>query len=354
MGAYTNGYDFTAVITALKDRVGFRQPVGTGVPTLTPDVTTTLGGRYFQDFHSLVTVENIKSTMEQAAASDADLITYLTNLRQAAIMRALNGVFTGPQIVEQVKLYDRYGLNDQLPENNGQFVGFEIDVANETDVAVQLDALHVYLDSAVTFNVYLFKDGIPAPVFTIPVTSVAATITELVLTDKVIGRGKYYLGYFQDDLGSAKAYQEQVKCWNRTFWFGAMLMQSASTGATTFDRSNRTYPGLPFGLNVEMSSFKDHTKQIQRKAAMFDDLIGLIMAYSVIEQIIYAVRSNAGERILKDQLDRIGLQLDLNGAAPISDSPKMKGLKQRIDQAVIDVKEAFYPKSKPQTVSLCS
>jgi hypothetical protein len=350
--AYTNGYDFTAVIAALKDRVGFRQPLGTGAPTLTSAVTTANSGRYFQDFHALVTVDNIKATMEQTGASDADLITYLGNLRQSAIMRCLNGVFAEKQVVEQVKLYNRYGLNDQLPDNGGLFVGFEIDIADAPDVAVQFDTISVYLDSAKTFNVYLFKDGSPTAVWTQSVTSVANTVTETVLTDKVSGRGKYYLGYFQNDIGSAKAYLEQVKSWAKTLWFGAKLVQAASTGATTFNRAYRTYPALPFGLNVEMSSFRDHTKQIQRKAAMFDEAIGLTMAYMVVEQVIYAVRSNANERILKDQLDRLGIQLDLNGAAPISDGPKIQGLKQRIDQALKAVKQSFYPQAEAQTVSL--
>jgi len=350
--AYSNGYDLTAVITALENRIGFRQPVGTGAPTLTSTVTTTNSGRYFQDFHSLVTVENIKSTMEQVNASDADLIKSLQSLSKAAIMRALNGVFTH-QHIEQVKLFKRYGKNDQLVTNSGLFVGYEINVADRSDIAVQLDALHVYLDSAVTFNVYLFKDGDPTAVYTMPVTTVANKITEVVVSDKIIGRGKYYLGYFQNDLSTAKAYMEQLGCKNPTCAFRAEAMQAASTGATTFNRDGISYQAQPFGLNVEMSSFKDHTQQIKRKAASFDELLGLTMAYMVIEQVIYAARSNSTERILKDQLDKIGIQLDLNGTAPISDSPQIMGLKQRIERETTSVQLSFYPKQNMQKVSLC-
>ena len=350
--AYSNGYDLTTVLAALENRIGFRQPINTGAPTLSDAVKTTNSGRYFQDFHSLVTVDNIKSTMEQVNASDADLITSLQSLRKAAIMRALNGVFTH-QHIEQVKLFKRSGKNDQLVTNSGLFVGYEINVADQSDIGVQLDALHVYLDSVLTFNVYLFRDGDPTAVYTMPVTTVANKITEVVLSDKVIGRGKYYLGYFQNDLSTAKAYMEQVECKNPTCAFSAEAMQAASTGATTFNRDAVSYTAQPFGLNVEMSSFKDHTPQIKRKAASFDELLGLTMAYMVIEQVIYAARSNATERTLKDQLDKIGIQLDLNGVAPMSDSPQVMGLKQRIERETTSVLNSFYPKQKVQKVSLC-
>lgn len=352
--AYSNGYDLTAVYAALKDRVGFRQPEGPGVAQLSSAVTTTSSGRYFQDFHSLVTVKNIKSTMELSTASDAQLITHLANIRQAAIMRALKGVFSDPEVIDQVLLFTRYGRNDELIENTSKFIGYEIDVADKSDAAVQIDALHLYFDSAVTFNVYLFKDGNPTPLMTQAATTVANKITEVSLTaERIIGRGKYYLGYFQDDIGSAKAYREQVECYNRAIFFSANAMEAEATGATTFERDEISYT-QPQGLNVEMSSFIDQTSHIKRKAAAFDELIGLTLAYMTIEQIVYAVRHNSTEAILKDTLAQAGIQLEMQGAAPISDSPRITGLKQRIDREARSVRESFYPKPKALVIDACN
>jgi hypothetical protein len=351
--AYSNGYDVSAVYTALANRIGFRQPIGSGVPTLSSAVTTSNSGRYFQDFHSLVTVANIKATMEQPSASDADLITYLTDLRKAAIMRSLNGVFNSVQLIDEpLKLFARQGQNDEVVENSGLFVGYKINVADIPGAGVQIDALQLYFDAAATFNVYLFKDGQLAAEWTQAVTTVANKITELALTDKVLNRGIYYLGYFQDDTGAAKAYREQVCNWNKTLYFKAEAIHADATGAATFNREEILYTADPYGLNVEMSSFKDHTIPVKRKAALFDELTGLTLAYMVIEQIIYAARSNKDERILKDQLDKIGLQLDLSGAAPISDSPQVQGLKQRIVKETNSVLKSFYPKPKATTVNL--
>jgi hypothetical protein len=52
--------------------------------------------------------------MEEAGASDLNLNSYLTTLQQSIIMRCLNAVFEGPEIVEEVKLFERYGYNDQV------------------------------------------------------------------------------------------------------------------------------------------------------------------------------------------------------------------------------------------------
>jgi hypothetical protein len=352
--AYSNGYDLTAVYAALVDRVGFRQPVGPGAPTLSSAVTTTNSGRYFQDFHSLVTVNNIKSTMELDTASDAQLITYLGELRKSAIMRALKGVFTVPEVVDQVLLFNRYGSNDELIANNSKFIGYEINVADKPDAAVQIDALRLYFDSAITFNIYLFQDGNPTALMTQSVTTVADKVTEALLTaERIIGRGKYYLGYFQNDIGSAMAYREQVDCWNKACFFSAEPIESDATGATTFDRDQISYT-QPQGLNVEISSFFDQTAHIKRKAAAFDELIGLTFAYSVIEQILYTARLNAKETILKDQLQAVGIQLEMQGAAAISDGPKITGLKHRIEREARSVREAFYPRPKSIVVDACN
>lgn len=351
---YSNGYDLTAVITALTTRIGFRQPTDSGAVTLTDPVKQSDSGRYYQDFHALVTVNNIKSVMEDANADATKLNAYLDSLEKGIIARCLNGLFTGPEIIEQVKLYQRTGYNDRPIEDTANFVGFEIDVAKKFDTGVQIDALTILLNGAKTFNIYCFKDGDPTVQWTQSVTTVANVPKTVLLTDKVLGQGKWFIGYFQEDLGLVNAIREQVECWAKTLLFNARSMQAPKTGATSFDRNSRYQTTFDnYGLNLEISSFKDHTQQIVRKAAAFDELIGLQMAYGVIEQVIYAVRNNGTERILKDQLDKIGIQLDLNGAAPISDSPQVMGLKQRIERELKKVKGQFYPASKAQTVSVC-
>lgn len=348
----SNGYDTTAVIAALKDRVGFLQPVGG--PTLSSAVTTAKSGRYFQQFHTLVTIDNIKATMEKPPASDAELITHLQELRNAAINRMLSGVFTR-QDIEQVKLFCREGKFDRVVANTYLFAGYEINVADRPDVAIQLDAFHIYLNGDKTLNLYVFKDGKIDPIHTIEVTAKENEITEVIPEAEIILRqGKYFVGYFQQDLGDdVQAYREMVDDWACTMAFSARCMETKSTGVTSFDREQILYTSVPNGLNLEISSFKDHTLQAVRKASIFDELLGLTFSYMILEQILYAVRSNKTERFLKDQLSQLGIKFDMDGVAMITGSPQVMGLRQRIDRETETVKEAFYPKQKMQAVNQC-
>lgn len=353
-GDFTNGFNYDQVIASLKDRVGFRQPTGSGAPTLTTAVTTSQSGRFFQDFHALATVENIKACMELPGATDAQLIIHLANLRDAAILRTLNGVFTAPQVIDQPRLiYRREGINDVLETKSGRFVGYRIRVSDTPDAAVQIDSLQLYFNGVATFNVYLFKDGDPTAVWEQEVTTVADALTDIALDGKVLNRGLYYLGYFEDDLGIAQAYRQQVCEDEDGRYFDADPMVAKATGATTFNRNEISETEQPIGLNLEISSFKDYTTAIKRKAAAFDELIGLVLTYNVIENILYSARSNATERFLKDQVMKVGIQLDLTGAAPVTDSPQIMGLRQRIDREMQRVKRSFYPVFTAKTGEIC-
>jgi hypothetical protein len=163
----------------------------------------------------------------------------------------------------------------------------------------------------------------------------------------------YYLGYFQDDLNGARAIQEQVSCWQKTLLFGAKPMISKAHNGD-FDRNYIGYNWNPYGLNLEVISFRDKSQLIVDNAHLFDNLLGLSMAEMVIEQIIYTNRSNNTERKNRDQLSTIGMQLDLNGVAPVSDSPtSSNGLRQRRAAEQKRVLEEIYKKPRPKSVSLC-
>lgn len=359
-GSYTNGFDFNRVIQALFGRVGWKQPDKTGSPVINSTNLLAKSYRYFQDFHSLVTVDNIKATMEESAANDLNLNKHLESFQRAAIMRCLNSVFREPEYIEQALLFNRLGQNDQAISNSGLFVGYEINVAPAMNIGVQIDSATLLFNEDVTFNLYLFKDGKKSPLSVIEVSAVANEATVINFSDLTLNYigsatkgSRFYFGYFQDDLGAVKAIQEQVCKFNPTCCFRALPVETKkNTGEYDFDRDQRSYPMQPHGLNLEMSSFRDHTQQIVKKANLFDEVIGLTVAYMTLEQIIYSARSNAGERVLKDQLQQIGINLDLNGVAPISDSPKIKGLTTRIEEELKRMRISFFPKPKTRTINL--
>lgn len=359
--SYTNGFNYSQVITALFGRVGWRQPSISGSPVLSSVNLTTKGGRYFQDFHTLISVANIKSVMEEVGANDSSLNGYLEAIQRGIILQCLNGVFNEPEYLSQKLLFNRdWSVNDQLVTNSGSFVGVQLRVPPSPSIAVQIDSVALYFDSAATFNMYVYNDAVKAPLAVIEVTTVANSQTLVNLSDIVLNHigganlgGAFYIGYYQDDIGSAKAYWEQGCEYARDSYGWSFIEADRKPAEYDFDRQNIRWNNVNYGLNLHVSTFRDHTWQIVKKASLFDNVIGLQMAAQVIEKIIYSTRSNAGERILKEAATQVSAQLELNGVAAISDSPHTTGLKKQISQELARMKESFFPKPKAQSVSLC-
>lgn len=360
---YTNGFCFSQVMAALFGRIGWQQPTGTGNPVLNATNLLSKSGRKFNDgsFHALVTLQNIKAIMEQESASDADFNAYIEGLQRAIILRSLNGVFNNPEYITQGLLYERWGSQDTEIANSGKFVAWKIRVPSAIDLAIQIDSVALYFNEAATFNLYLFNDVKAAPVWTGEVTTVANSQTVVNLADIVLNHiggnnlgGVFYFGYFQNDLGTAKAIRESYSTFNTSRPYGATMIEATPIGANDFVRSNIGYSSYQsFGMNLHISVFRDHTWQIVRKAALFDNVNGLQMAAQVIEQSTYSTRSNSTERAIKSQTNDLNASMDLTGAAPISDGPKTTGLRTQITQELKRMHESFFPMPKPQSHRIC-
>lgn len=377
---YSNGFDLLKVTSALAGRMGWIQPTSSGAPILSTANKTSKSGRYFNDgsFHSLLNINNIKLSQEDAKITDENLNALLIQKANAAALRAVTSVFNEVEYYDRQKqIYDRSQFNERAIENTNLAVGLEILIPQRIDITAQIITATLYFNADVTFNLYLFKDGKHDPVWQQEVSAIANDQTTIDFSDLFINYAndfkgdRYYLVYFQSDLGTAKAIQEQVYeldrmypvnhqgpnkysylGWNQTNCIRCTSFIAPATSSTSFDIQNRSYPFLPYGLNLEVSSFRDWTQDILKRPALFDNLIGLCLSYMVIEDSIYTSRSNSAERINKDDLQTTGMMLDLKGAAPISGAPKITGLADRIQAEANRVKNEFLPKRLPKTINL--
>lgn len=359
---YSNGFCLSKVNSALFGRVGWLQPTDADAPVINSTNLLSKSGRYFNDgsFHALSTVQNIKSIMEDAGANTSVLNSHLERMQKSVIARALNGVFCEPEYIEQTLLYKRHGGNKTLLPNDEKFIGVRFIVPSSPDLAIQIDSIGLLFDSDVTFNLYLFNDIKQAPVWTSEVTAVANTQVVAELADVVLNYiggenhgGIFYLGYFQDELGSAKAIRESDVHFVCNTIFGYQMIESEAIGANDFNRSEISYTMQSNGLNPHVSVFRDHTWQIVKKASLFDNVIGMQMAIQVIESIMFSKRSNSDERVLKDTGAQLSASLDLNGVAPVSDGPQTFGIKAQVLKELQRLRKSFYPVAKSQSVNVC-
>jgi hypothetical protein len=354
---YTNGFDYTPVTNALLGRLAWRQIGST--PVLNDANKTSKSNRFFDGFHALCNIVNIKNAIAQPAVNDEGFNALLQSMYKDVILRSLNGVFSEPQFIDrQTMVYDRFSPSvDQVIENTGRFVGYVIDVPRRSDIAVQIDSVKLYFNEAKQFNLQLFAEGNSTALFTKEVSAQANTPVIVELDNLIlnyigsVSRGsRFFFGCFQSDLGTAKSIREQG-VFAKTNCFSARPFSSVASGSSfQFARIEET--NVSFGLNLEMSSFKDYTRDIIKKAFLFDELIGLQMTAQVIEGIMHSTRSNGNERMLKEGIDKLMVYMDLKGTVPISDAPNTTGIAVQIERELEKLKLSFYKKSKAQTINL--
>lgn len=341
---YTNGFDMDAILPVLTDRVGWR--------------SESPSARSFESFHALCTEDNLSEVWPKDNTAGTTFSEYKDTLKEDVIQRCLSSVFNEPEYIEQVLLHNRLENSvDQSFENQSLFCGIRLKLAQDFNISAWFKNLTLYFDGVKTFNIYAFKKGTSAAIHTKSVTSVANAPTVIDLSSdnwifNYSASDVFYIGYFQDDLGTVKALRETVSM-NRFKMFDAVYMQSPKVTGNTMDQSRVSYDFTPYGLTAEVHSFRDYTKTIVSNPSLFDEVIGLSMVYRVLEEIVTTTRSNGTERVLKDANAAIELKHYLYGAVPAMGVAKIAGLNDVINAKLEMVRRSFNPKPKIQTVSVC-
>lgn len=361
-GSYSNGYNTAAVLSALFGRRGWAQTEVSGEVTLNTNNLICRSGRYFNNGHghALTTLKNIQDVMENPDADESQINAFLESLQRGAILQSLNSVFNEPEYICEAAAYSNETAYDSNKvDNTGKFVGLEIECPGKAGLAVKIESISLWLDSAVTIPIYLYHSTKRAPIWSGSITTIANTETVAYLTDVVISHfgqanigGKFYLGYYQSDLGSAKAIRPNCFEDAENVPFDVDFIESPIVSGN-FDRSLISESGAPHGLNARLSVFRDHTQNIVGRAGLYDNLIGLTMDAKVIELILFSTRLNGTDSILKNNVMQALGSMALDGVAPVPDSPVIVGIKKQIAQEAARIKSSFQKKSPAAVVNLC-
>lgn len=349
----SNGFDVTKVLSKLTGRVGWKQPASG--PTLDNANKASASGRYFQDFHPLVTVQNIVDTIEDGEIMSTDQVNaFLTGMQKSAILRTINGVFNKPQLIESTLLFDRKLRNDIPTTNYGKFCGYRL-MVGQGEFALQVSRAAFIFNADATFTLYLYQDMVLEPLYTkeVTVTAFNETYVELpewvvnYISDRSMG-GVFYIGYYQDEIlaQNAVALDEFVSQWNRSFAFGYTAMEAvADFSNLTFNRIAVPYTLRTYGMNLEIQTYYDFTNKIVKNVSLFDEAIGLTMAIEALGYITYSARSNKTQRCTQEMGAIIYNEI-MNSGDALQLSPYVAGLKQQLVQEIGRLNRNFFPDNR--------
>lgn len=215
------------------------------------------------------------------------------------------------------------------------------------------------MSAACTVTLYLYNDLKAAPLWTKEYTITEANNqTIFVVDDVVMSRlndvhkgGVFFFGYYQDEIAAqddTQGVDVYLNHWEQYNMVGYQGFEAAANFTDkTFVRDNYYGNYRTYGLNVELSTFADHTNTIIRNAYAFDKLQGLIMTQKCIELQMNSQRSNGGERMSRENYEMLYNEIEgLKGGEGI---PYRQGLKDRILNEVKQLQRTFFDSSKITT-----
>ena len=327
--------------TALFGGVGFKNPSLAGYNIVDSINSGSTSGLYFGDASELVTIKNIKDCQEDASISNSEFNKLLTSMQKSVILDVCNKVIAGQSdFIYSLNLYpyEKSFKNTITPQGN--FVGFEIEPA-KGDTVCNISWVELSFDTAKTFNIYLYNTNKPkTPIQTKSVTTVAGestivTLDWLIADDSTYKGGKFYLGYFEDDLDGAKAYakdyDESIFAVNTPYYLVEPCYMEHS--GTLIDMTTEIECTDTFGLNIGIDVYTDYTELLIRNKNLLFPAIQLQMHEKVLNMIKYSSRSSISERLAKENID-----FELFGNSVL----KIDGLISKLNRAIDQVKKAMF------------
>lgn len=351
-------YNVERVLPTLFGRVGWKQPTQTEYAILTEPNTLSKSKRWFQQVYSAVSIQNIKDTWEDSSISDVDFNELLIDKQRSGIIRTLDRVFNSMETVDVIQTFDReVDIPATLIENQNNFVGYRVKIAPKPDYATALSRVALYFDKDCSFELKCFVDNKAQAIWTKLVTAIGGEVTFVEIDDLVLSYMSdlanttiFYIGYFQSDLDflidEAKAYNESVMWWKYGCLWYAQSFEAPEAGVK-FDLPVRAFTSKTYGLNLQFTSYKDHTNRIIAQPQLFDAAVELQIACDVCEQILNSTRSNNIERITKEQLGDI--YRELNQEQPTSERPYAPGLKARYEAEIGKLHKSFFGQEPIET-----
>lgn len=329
--------------------VGFRQPFNPDFAIVDATNLTSNSQLYYQDGSSFVTIENIKDCQNYPSISNADFNTYLTRMQNQSALKVCQKVIAGQSsFIQDANLYPYEKSFSNTIEPNSKFVGFKVEpyTFNSTKIS-KVKWIELSFDSAATFYLYLFNSNDPGnyvkrvEVTTAANKSVVVNVNDWFFADDDNHKGGYYyLGYFEDDLAGAKALKKDYELSDNQvvskYYYIVPVTVDHSGGVldvTSHDEKSDTY-----GLNIGISVYTDYTERIISNKSLFYQALQYQMAEEVLNLIRTSIRSNITQRLSKENINSVLLELYGNREAGI------EGIDGKLKREIDSIKKALFYK----------
>jgi len=340
-----------ASTTGLFGGVGFRNPDITNYNIVDATNVLSSSGLYFKDASELVSIKNIKDCQENPNITAVQFNTLLGNMQKAVILDVCNKVLKDKaDFISSNNLYPFEKSFINLIGKEGKFVGHKI-TPSAGNVVCKIPWVETSFNGVATFNLYLYNSNLPSlPILTKPITTTAnsskITVLDWIIADDTTYKGGvFYVGYFDDDLGSVSACKKDFNLSSlrvNTPYYNIEPTSLDCTG-TTISVVNETYASDTFGLNFGIEIYNDYTELILKNRNLFWNAIQLQMHEKVLNLIRYSTRSNITERISKEMVD-----LELFGNKDL----KISGVIDKLNDSILTLRNSLFRQPRISRITM--
>jgi hypothetical protein len=344
-------YNISTIKDELVDLIGFRSEEGFYLPpTLTPSTSTL----FVNDHHPLLRL----STLDAIRPKDLPLDSFLTTVRDAAITKLINDVFTQKQMGEAVKenlknapLFDSASSIRNLETPQGRFVGFVIRLNRTRNLQTTLKKISLQLLENQSLPIHLKHSSQTASLQTRTLTYTKGKSTQwfdLGWTLKYFDEantdagGVYYVGYYEDDLTQTNraVYKEHdlskrpcggCSRWNLTYYQtwssymgvdGIYVQSNKINNDGSFDVRDVNMVSRNFGLNLDVEFKCDITDFLVEHSR---PLVYPLLDRIAIDLLRYVEMSPTRNNIVTDEMAKESY-VAINGVVSENNFIKARGL----------------------------
>lgn len=334
--------------------VGYAQPIESLYAIVDAVNNESRSGKFFQGFSFLTRIENLRNAAPEDL-NNTDFNLWLTQTTKEGLINACQNTISAERDLLEHRVLYHYekDFNNKISNTAGRFVGYEFELVKKESVTLQINTLITSFDGEVTFNLYLYHSSQKQPIKTIELTTQIDSDLTQSLTDcfmyyqnEVYIGGKFYLGYYQDDLGSVQAYDRQYELSDIENWFTNVRIEAIrvdnTTGTDLFDVNFVRDSSETWGLNFDISIYKDYTQFLIDNQRVIQDLIGLQTAVQHLNYMEYNYRNND-----IDKRNAELILLELKGLPG-----KTNGLEERLEREIMRVQDLLFPKPRLKRLTL--
>ena len=330
----------TTIQQCMVSLLGWRNDANPDVPQITnSELLQSDSGLIYNDFHPLLSIENIVNTLP----ADKTIDNYLAEKVASGISKGLTKVMIEKKLNESTKtllnsskLFDGIGRFQDTIISDGSFVGIEVEIFPSYGTKVIIDKIGLQFTQPQTnLPIYIYHTSQIDAIKVVSATTtkqnslewltLSETIDFAYLSDQYDSGGMFYIGYYQDGISgqaikkdfnwmqgpcnTCRGGANAMKIWNERLNFVRVVpveVESSNlNGIQMFDYTKRKYtPVNNFGLNFGVTVQCDVSDYLCEQKFVLTDLIGKQVAVDILNDMKHSTRLNRLANVSQNMIIR--------------------------------------------------